>query len=30
VFTVPALAAGTYVMQTMEGGLDSTVTLLLQ
>jgi hypothetical protein len=29
VFTVPALAAGSYVMQTMEGGLDSTVSLIV-
>jgi hypothetical protein len=30
VLKVPALAAGTYVIQTMEYGLDSTATLVVQ
>jgi hypothetical protein len=30
VFTVPPLAAGTYVMQLMEGGLESSATLIVQ
>lgn len=29
VFTVPALAAGTYVMQLMEGGLGEDATLIV-
>jgi hypothetical protein len=30
VFTVPPLAAGTYVMQLMEGGLESSTTLIVR
>jgi hypothetical protein len=30
VFAVPPLAAGTYVMQLMEGGLEPSATLIVQ
>jgi hypothetical protein len=30
VFTVPPLVAGTYLMQLMEGGLESSATLIVR